>query len=39
MQSNVRSSYQDFLMLIDNVTPNDYIYMRLTQEMAAIGFF
>lgn len=39
MQSNIRSSYQDFKILIDNVTPNDYIYMRLTQEMAAIGFF
>lgn len=39
MQSNVRSSYQDFKMLIDNVVPNDYIYMRLSKEMAAIGFF
>ena len=39
MQANVRSSYYDFKMLIDNVVPNDYIYMRLTQEMAAIGFF
>ncbi len=39
MQANVRSSYQDFKMLIDNVVPNDYIYMRLTHEMAAIGFF
>ena len=39
MQSNVRSSYQDFKVLIDNVVPNDYIYMRLTKEMAAIGFF
>ncbi len=39
IQSNVRSSYQDFKMLIENVTPNDYVYMRLTQEMAAIGFF
>lgn len=39
MQSNVRSSYQDFKVLIDNVTPNDYIYMRLTQDMASIGFF
>lgn len=39
MQTNVRSSYRDFKMLIDNVVPNDYIYMRLTQEMAAIGFF
>ena len=39
MQANVRSSYRDFKMLIDNVVPNDYVYMRLTQEMAAIGFF
>jgi tetratricopeptide (TPR) repeat protein len=39
MQSNVRSSYQDFKMLIDNVVPDDYIYMRLTREMASIGFF
>jgi len=39
MQSNVRSSYQDFKILIDNVKPSDYIYLRLTQEMAAIGFF
>ncbi len=39
IQSNVRSSYQDFKMLIENVVPNDYVYMRLTQEMAAIGFF
>ena len=39
MQSNVRSSYQDFKILIENVMPSDYIYMRLTQEMASIGFF
>ena len=39
MQSNVRSSYQDFKILIDNVMPNDYIYMRLTKDMASIGFF
>ena len=38
-KSNVRSSYQDFRVLIDNVTPNDYVYMRLTQDMASIGFF
>ena len=39
MQSNVRSSYQDFRMLIENIQPSDYIYMRLIQEMASIGFF
>lgn len=39
MQSNIRSSYKDFKMLIDNVVPNDYVYMRLVKEMASIGFF
>ena len=39
MQSNVRASYQDFKILIDNVVPNDYVYIRLSQEMASIGFF
>ncbi len=39
MQSNIRSSYADFKVLIDSITPNDYVYMRLSQEMASIGFF
>lgn len=39
MQSNIRSSYNDFKILIDNVTPNDYVYLRLSEEMASIGFF
>ena len=39
MQSNVRSSYMDFRVLIDSVTPNDFVYLRLTREMASIGFF
>lgn len=39
MQSNVRASYQDFKVLIDNVVPNDYVYVRLSQDMASIGFF
>ena len=39
MQSNVRASYQDFKILIDNVVPNDFVYMRLSKEMASIGFF
>ena len=38
-KSNVRSSYEDFRNLIDNVTPNDYAYMKLSQDMASIGFF
>ncbi len=36
MQSNVRASYMDFRVLIGSVTPNDYVYMRLTREMASI---
>ncbi len=39
MQSNVRASYKDFKLLIENIVPSDYIYMHLTQEMASIGFF
>lgn len=38
-RSNVRASYADFKVLIDSVAPNDYVYMRLVQEMASIGFF
>ena len=38
-KSNVRSSYSDFKVLIDSVTPNDYVYMRLSQDMASVGFF
>ena len=38
-KSNVRSSYEDFRVLIDSVTPNDYVYMKLSQDMASIGFF
>lgn len=39
IKSNVRSSYTDFRVLIDSVSPNDYVYMKLTEEMASIGFF
>ncbi|MBR1425598.1 tetratricopeptide repeat protein [bacterium] len=39
MQSNVRSSYRDFQVLIDSINPNDYVYMKLTKDMASIGFF
>lgn len=38
-QSNVRSSYNDFKLIIDNVRPNDYVYMQLSKQMASIGFF
>ncbi len=39
MQSNVRASYRDFQILVDNVAPNDYIYINISKQMASIGFF
>lgn len=39
IKSNVRASYSDFKVLIDSVSPNDYVYMRLIDEMASLGFF
>lgn len=39
MQSNVKSSYMDFKILIDTMVPNDYAYMRMAESMADIGFF
>ena len=39
IQSNVKSSYRDFSILIENTTPNDYVYMYLANEMANLGFF
>ena len=38
-KSNVKSAYADFRLIIDSVAPNDYVYMRLTKDMASIGFF
>ena len=39
MQSNVKSAYMDFKMLIRNIVPNDYAYLRMADEMAEIGLF
>ena len=39
IQSNVKSSYRDFSVLIENTTPNDYVYMHMAEEMASLGFF
>ena len=38
-QSNVKSSYNDFKLIIDNGRPNDFLYMQLSKQMASIGFF
>lgn len=39
IQSNVKSSYSDFKILIENTTPLDYRYMTLAEKMAYLGFF
>lgn len=39
VQSNVKSSYMDFRMLIETVNPNDYAYMLMVGKMADLGFF
>ncbi len=39
MQSNVRSAYADFTVLIESIQPNDYAYLQFATKMADIGFF
>lgn len=39
MQSNVKSAYSDFQLLIDGIQSNDYGYLQLATKMADIGFF
>ncbi len=39
MQSNVRSAYINFKILIETMSPNDYAYMQMAERMADIGFF
>ena len=39
MQSNVKSAYTDFKILIETMDENDYAYMQMAENMADIGFF
>lgn len=39
MQSNVKSAYMDFAVLIETMSPSDYGYMQIAERMADIGFF
>ena len=39
MQSNVKSAYMDFKIMIETIVPNDYAYLKMADEMAEIGFF
>ena len=38
-QANVKSAYMDFSVLINNIVPNDYTYMKISDELAEIGLF
>ena len=38
-QANVKSAYMDFTVLIRNIIPNDYTYMKLADELSEIGLF
>lgn len=39
MQSNVKSAYMDFKVLIETMNNNDFSYMQMAEKMADIGFF
>ncbi len=39
VQSNVKPAYNDFKILIETVSSNDYVYMKLAENMADIGLF
>ena len=39
MQSNVKSAYADFNVLIESISQSDYAYLQLATKMADIGFF
>lgn len=39
IQSNVKSSYSDFEVLIESISPLDYVYLQTAEKMADLGFF
>ena len=39
MQSNVKSAYSDFRVLIETMDESDFGYIQLAEKMADIGFF
>lgn len=39
VQSNVKSAYMDFKILIETMADSDYAYMKMAENMADIGFF
>ncbi len=39
VQSNTKSAYTNFRVLIESIIPNDYSYMQIAQNLADIGLF
>ncbi len=39
VQSNVKSAYTNFRILIETIVPNDYAYIVMAENMADIGLF
>jgi len=39
VQSNVKAAYNDYKILVETMTPNDYAYMNVSEKMASVGFF
>lgn len=39
VQCNIRASWEDFRTLINNTTPNDFVYISLANKMADLGLF
>ena len=39
MQSNVKSSYADFKVLLETMSPSDTAYILISEKLAYIGFF
>lgn len=37
--SNIKPAYDDFKNLFENANANDYFYMKMSEEMAKIGFY
>ncbi len=39
IQSNVKSAYTDFYVMLESATPSDYMYLQMAEKMADLGFF
>lgn len=39
VQCNIRASWADFKTIINNASPNDFVYISIANKMADMGFF